>query len=133
MKSSMILLKALGDINDQYLNYENEERKKKIVIKLKYILVPVFMFVIVILGIVQFNNSNLVNKNIDKNNIFTIRVYGAEVENTYLTSNYIDENTGQILSPKIMHSNKNKWVFLTGVLNQTILILSLLWRQMLYG
>lgn len=90
MKSSMILLKALGDINDQYLNYENEERKKKIVIKLKYILVPVFMFVIVVLGIVQFNNSNLVNKNTDKNNIFTIRVYGAEVE-----------NTGKILSPKI--------------------------------
>ena len=37
MKRSMILLKALGDINDQYLNYESEERKKKIVIKLKYI------------------------------------------------------------------------------------------------
>lgn len=101
MKSSMILLKALGDINDQYLNYENEERKKKIVIKLKYILVPVFMFVIVVLGIVQFNNSNLVTKNIDENNIFTIRVYGAEVENTYLTSNYIDENAGEILRPKI--------------------------------
>lgn len=100
MKSSMILLKALGDINDQYLNYENEERKKKIVIKLKYILVPVFMFVIVALCIIQ-NNSNLVNKNTDKNNIFTIRVYGAEVENTYLTSNYIDENTGKILRPKI--------------------------------
>ena len=30
MKSSMILLKALGDINDQYLNYENEERKKNV-------------------------------------------------------------------------------------------------------
>lgn len=29
MKSSMILLKALGDINDQYLNYESEERKKR--------------------------------------------------------------------------------------------------------
>ncbi|OKZ57128.1 MAG: hypothetical protein BHV99_03635 [Clostridium sp. 26_21] len=29
------------------------------------------------------------------------RVYGAEVENTYLTSNYIDENTGKILSPKL--------------------------------
>ena len=29
MKRSMILLKALGDINDQYLNYESEERKKK--------------------------------------------------------------------------------------------------------
>ena len=101
MKSSMILLKALGDINDQYLNYESEERKKKkTVIKLKYILVPVFMFVIVALGIIQ-NNSNLVNKNTDENNIFTIRVYGAEVENTYLTSNYIDENTGKILSPKI--------------------------------
>ena len=100
MKSSMILLKALGDINDQYLNYENEERKKKIVIKLKYILVPVFMFVIVALCIIQ-NNSNLVSKNTDKNNIFTIRVYGAEVENTYLTSNYINENTGKILSPKI--------------------------------
>ena len=89
MKRSMILLKALGDINDQYLKYESEERKKKIVIKLKYILVPVFMFVIVALCIIQ-NNSNLVNKNTDENNIFTIRVYGAEVENTYLTSNYID-------------------------------------------
>lgn len=75
--------------------------------KMKYMLAPIFMLVIIIGSFMIFNDTNLINQQvlIDKEDsildIFTVKVYAAESENTYLTVNYSEETEEKILEPKV--------------------------------
>lgn len=118
MKNSIKLLRALGDINDKYLCEENEKIKKEKIsktemrsnmsnLKLKYILVPTFILVITIASFSIFNDTNIINQQqlISKEDsifdIFTLKVYAVEAENTYLTANYREEIEEKILNSEI--------------------------------
>lgn len=119
MKNGIKLLRALGNIDDKYLCEENEKIKKEKILKtteirsnmsnlkLKYILAPTFILVIIIASFMIFNNINLINQQqlIGKEDsifdVFTLKVYAAEVENTYLTANYSKEIEEKILNPEV--------------------------------
>ena len=75
--------------------------------KMKYILAPIFMLLIIIGSFMIFNGTNLIKKEeltgkedsiLD---IFTVKVYAAESENTYLTTNYNKETEEKILKPRV--------------------------------
>ncbi len=109
------LLKAIGDIDDRYLCEENEGREKILKtekrnnmsnLKLKYILAPAFILVMAIASFMILNDVNLINQQlIGKNDsifdAFTLKVYAAEAENTYLTANYSEEIEEKILNPEV--------------------------------
>ncbi len=75
--------------------------------KMKYMLAPIFTLVIIIGSFMIFNDTNLINQQglIDKEDsildIFTVKVYAAESENTYLSVNYNEETEEKILEPKV--------------------------------
>lgn len=75
--------------------------------KIKYILAPIFMLVIIIGSFIIFNDTNLINQEgfIGKEDsildMFTVKVYATESENTYLTANYNEETDEKILEPKV--------------------------------
>ena len=61
--------------------------------KMKYILAPIFMLLIIIGSFMIFNGTNLIKKE---------ELTGkAESENTYLTTNYNKETEEKILKPKV--------------------------------
>ncbi len=75
--------------------------------KIKYILAPIFMLLIIIGSFMILNDTNLIKKEeltgkedsiLD---IFTVKVYAAESENTYLTTNYNKETEEKILKPRV--------------------------------
>lgn len=113
MKKGMKLLRTMGDIDDKYLCDENEEIKKEKILKkemintmgkLKYILTPTFILIIIISSFMIFNYINTINQQQpinDEFNIFTLKVYAAEVENTYLTANYDEEIEEKTLNPDV--------------------------------
>ena len=110
MKNSIKFLKALGEIDDKYLYEKNVQRNNEMKInisnfKLKYILAPAFILVTII-AVIMCNNTKSINQQIIGNNnsisdIFTLKVYSAEKENTYLTENYNIETEEKILEPKV--------------------------------
>lgn len=110
MKNSIKFLKALGEIDDKYLYEKNVQRNNEMKInisnfKLKYILAPTFILVTII-AVIMCNNAKLINQQIIGNNnsasdIFTLKVYATEKENTYLTENYNIETEEKILEPKV--------------------------------
>ncbi len=75
--------------------------------KMKYILAPIFMLLIIIGTFMIFNDTNLINQEeIDgKENsildIFTVKVYAAESENDRLTTNYNKKAEEKILKPRV--------------------------------
>lgn len=75
--------------------------------KMKYILAPIFMLLIIIGSFMILNGTNLIKQEelTGKENsildIFTVKVYAAESENTYLTTNYNKEIEEKILKPKV--------------------------------
>lgn len=75
--------------------------------KMKYILAPIFMLLIIIGSFMIFNGTNLIKqeeltgKEDSILDIFTVKVYAAESENTYLTTNYNKETEEKILKPKV--------------------------------
>ncbi len=75
--------------------------------KIKYILAPIFMLLIIIGSFMIFNGTNLIKqeeltgKEDSILDIFTVKVYAAESENTYLTTNYNKETEEKILKPRV--------------------------------
>lgn len=75
--------------------------------KMKYILAPIFMLLIIIGSFMIFNGTNLIKqeeltgKEDSILDIFTVKVYAAESENTYLTTNYNKETEEKILKPRV--------------------------------
>ena len=75
--------------------------------KMKYILAPIFMLLIIIGSFMIFNGTNLIKqeeltgKEDSILDIFTVKVYAVESENTYLTTNYNKETEEKILKPRV--------------------------------
>lgn len=73
--------------------------------KMKYVLALTFILVIMIGSFMMFSDINVINQQIGKEDsifdIFTLKVYAAEVENTYLTANYSKEIEEKILNPEV--------------------------------
>lgn len=75
--------------------------------KMKYVLAPTFILVIMIGSFMIFSDINVINQQHQIGtkdsifDIFTLKVYAAEVENTYLTANYSEEIEEKILNPEV--------------------------------
>lgn len=75
--------------------------------KMKYVLAPTFILVIMIGSFMIFSDINVINQQHQIGtkdsifDIFTLKVYAVEEENTYLTENYNEEIEEKILNPEI--------------------------------